>query len=201
MAGDSGLWVHYLFKPATTALILVRAWSVTPPPDRRYRVMVVVALAFCAAGDVFLMLPLENGFILGLSSFLVGHFWFIGAATRGVRFAAAPGVFAVYATVAGAILASLWTAIPGPLAVPVVAYVTVLTSMAAQGAVRLRILRTASARCLAVGGGLFLISDSLLAWDRFAGPLPLGRMWVLATYYLAIWFIARSVSGSAAGGR
>lgn len=163
--------------------------------------MVVVALLFCGAGDVFLMLPLANGFILGLASFLVGHFWFIAAATRDVRFAASPAVFAVYAAVAGAILASLWTAIPGSLAVPVVAYVTVLTSMAAQGAVRFRIIRTVSARYLAIGGGLFLVSDSLLAWDRFANPLPMGRLWVLATYYLAIWFIARSVSGSAARGR
>lgn len=180
---------------------MARAWSGREPVDTRYRAMILVALVFCAAGDIFLMLPLANGFILGLSSFLVAHFWFIGAATRGVRFAAAPAVFAGYAALAGGILASLWPAIPAALAVPVVAYVIVLTCMAAQGGARLRILRSASSRHLAIGGGLFLISDSLLAWDRFAGPLALGRLWVLATYYLAIWFIARSVSGSAARGQ
>ncbi|NMW25824.1 lysoplasmalogenase, partial [Rhodanobacter denitrificans] len=36
-------------------------------------------------------------------------------------------------------------------------------------------------------------SDSLLAWDRFRGPLPLASLWVLSAYYLALWRIARSV--------
>ena len=32
---------------------------------------------------------------------------------------------------------------------------------------------------------LFMVSDSLLAIDRFARPLPLAPLWVLATYWAA----------------
>ncbi|PSD50374.1 hypothetical protein C7E25_05325, partial [Stenotrophomonas maltophilia] len=45
----------------------------------------------------------------------------------------------------------------------------------------------------AAGALLFVASDSLLAWDRFAGGLPLASLLVLSTYYGAQYAIARSV--------
>lgn len=47
---------------------------------------------------------------------------------------------------------------------------------------------------LAIGGALFVLSDGLLAWDRFASPLPLAPLWVLSSYWAAQWCIARSVA-------
>lgn len=49
-----------------------------------------------------------------------------------------------------------------------------------------------------MGGGLFVLSDGLLAWNRFADPVPLASLWVLATYWGAQRCIARAVVG---GGR
>ena len=46
----------------------------------------------------------------------------------------------------------------------------------------------------AVGGALFVLSDSLLAWDRFGSGLPAAALLVLASYYAALWCIARSVA-------
>jgi len=43
---------------------------------------------------------------------------------------------------------------------------------------------------LALGGALFLASDALLATNKFAGPLPLAGLWILATYWAAQWCIA-----------
>jgi hypothetical protein len=39
----------------------------------------------------------------------------------------------------------------------------------------------------------FMLSGSLLVWNRFHAPIPLAAAWVLSTYYLALWWIARSV--------
>jgi uncharacterized membrane protein YhhN len=50
-----------------------------------------------------------------------------------------------------------------------------------------------SARLAAIGAVLFMVSDSLLAWDRFAGGVPARALLVLGTYYAAQWCIARSV--------
>jgi hypothetical protein len=32
----------------------------------------------------------------------------------------------------------------------------------------------------------------LLAWNRFDGPMPPAALWVLWTYHLSLWWIARS---------
>jgi len=91
--------------------------------------------------------------------------------------------------VAGVVLWRLWPGVPAALQVPVVAYVVCLAAMAAQAAV---LWRRGSLRgeVLALGGALFLASDALLATNKFAGPLPLAGLWILATYWAAQWCIA-----------
>jgi hypothetical protein len=56
-----------------------------------------------------------------------------------------------------------------------------------------------SARLAAVGAAFFVVSDTLLAWNRFGGGIPLASLWVLATYFIAQWYIARSVDLQAGG--
>ena len=52
------------------------------------------------------------------------------------------------------------------------------------------------ARSAAIGGALFVASDALLATNKFAGPLPLASLWVLASYWAAQWCIAGSLRAS-----
>ncbi len=50
---------------------------------------------------------------------------------------------------------------------------------------------------VAVGAGFFMLSDALLATNRFAHPLPMAQLWVLSSYYVAqilIVFNARPVT-------
>ncbi len=49
------------------------------------------------------------------------------------------------------------------------------------------------ARCAALGGALFMVSDSLLAINKFAVPLPLASLWILATYWFAQGCIASAL--------
>ena len=82
---------------------------------------------------------------------------------------------------------------------PVLAYVVVLASMAVLALARQwrrpqpAAVGASSARWAAAGALLFVASDSLLAWDRFAGGLPLASLLVLSTYHGAQYAIARSV--------
>jgi alkylglycerol monooxygenase len=46
---------------------------------------------------------------------------------------------------------------------------------------------------VAVGAGFFMLSDSVLALNRFVAPLPMAQFWVLATYYTAQVLIVRNV--------
>ena len=46
---------------------------------------------------------------------------------------------------------------------------------------------------MAVGACFFMLSDALLAINRFVSPLPLASLWVLSTYYVAQMLIVRHV--------
>ncbi|MDP1899600.1 MAG: lysoplasmalogenase [Rubrivivax sp.] len=177
----------FVFKPLATLIVVARAWGRGHdlPWARRW----VLAGLWCSlAGDVFLLWP-QQGFLPGLLSFLLAHLAYLVAFTRVQRLAARPLAFAAYALVAGAILWRLWPGVPSALQVPVVAYVLCLASMAAQAAV-LWLAGAPRGRVLALGGLLFMVSDALLATDKFAAPLPLAGLWVLGSYWAAQWCIA-----------
>lgn len=179
--------LNFVFKPLTTLLIIALAWprGHDLPAVRRW---VLIGLGLSLAGDVFLMWPKE-GFLPGLVSFLLAHLAYLWAFTRVARLAAKPLVFLAYGALAAAILSQLWPGVPGPLRVPVVAYVLCLASMAAQAAV---VWRSGAPRgaVLAVGGAFFMTSDALLATNKFATALPMASLWILATYWAAQWCIA-----------
>jgi len=186
-------------KPLATVLILARAWPGRGWRDATSRQRLVLAgLLLSLVGDVALLWP-KQGFLPGLVAFLLAHLCYIGAFTRGVRFAARPLAFACYAVVAFGVLAVLWPHVPSALRAPVLAYVVALAAMASQAAVLWLVARGAdAARIVAVGGALFLCSDALLAVNRFAVPLPAASLWILATYWSAQWCIARWSSAAPA---
>ncbi len=99
--------------------------------------------------------------------------------------------------------AFLYSGLNPVLRIAVAAYVVVIALMAAQAIGRTVVLRERAAWGVAVGAGFFMLSDSLLATNRFAYPLPMAQLWVLSTYYLAqilIVFNARPVVAAETSG-
>lgn len=180
-------WLNFVFKPLATLGIIAYAWDRgrDHPLQRRW---VLAGLVFSLAGDIALLWP-NQGFLPGLVSFLIAHAAYLVAFTRGQRLAARAGPFVGYAVVAGGVLWHLWPGVPPALRAPVAFYVLFLAAMAAQAAV---LWRCGSPRgaSVALGGALFVSSDALLAINRFAAPLPVSGLWILATYWLAQWLIA-----------
>jgi len=185
----------FLFKPLTTLLVIGFAWprGRTQPRQRRF---VRIGLALSLLGDIALLWPAE-GFLPGLVAFLLAHLAYIAAFCVPARLAARPLVFVVYAAAAALILSQLWAGVPGALRAPVLAYVLCLATMAAQAGVwwRVAVGRADAilARHAAIGGLLFMVSDSLLAINKFAVPLPFSPLWILLTYWVAQGFIAASL--------
>lgn len=193
--GQGWRWLHWCGKPLATVLIFVLAWRARPAQSPRYRCWILAGIAGSLAGDVFLMLP-GDLFVPGLLAFLLAHGCFIAAFLGDSRFAAPAWPLAACIAYGVVNLALLWAAIDAPLRVPVIVYVAVLAMMGGQAWARAQ-HGDAAARLAARGALVFMFSDSVLAWDRFRGPLPLASLWVLAAYYLALWWIARSVQGIA----
>jgi uncharacterized membrane protein YhhN len=210
LAGGEGgagwQWLHWIAKPLATLGILAVAAYAWPPVSRRYRMWIVAGMVFSLAGDILLMLP-ANLFVAGLLAFLGGHLCFITAFLGDSRFATRPLAWLACLLVGGANLVLLWPSIPAALHPAVAVYGLVLSAMGAQALGRAWFhvgdALALPARRAAIGGLLFMLSDSVLAWNRFHGAVPLATLWVLGSYYAALWFIARSVAqdeGVAASG-
>jgi len=196
--GHGWRWLHWSGKPLATALIFVLAWRAQPAQSPRYRRRILAGIACSLLGDVFLMLP-GDLFVPGLVAFLCGHLCFIAAFLGDSRFGARPLLLLACLGYGAMNLYLLWDAIGAPLRVPVIVYVLVLACMGGQALVRARLFaqrgdaQAPAARLAAAGALMFLLSDSLLAWNRFHGAIPWSSLWVLSAYYLALWWIARSV--------
>jgi len=188
----------FVFKPLTTVLVIAYAWPRGADVPRQQR-LVRIGLVLSLVGDVFLLWPKE-GFLPGLVSFLLAHLAYIAAFCVPARLAARPLVFVAYGVVAALILSQLWPGVPGALRASVLGYVVCLATMAAQAAVWWRSAIGSTderlARAAAIGGLLFMASDSLLAINKFALPLPFAPVWILATYWAAQWAIASSLRAS-----
>jgi uncharacterized membrane protein YhhN len=187
----------YLLKPLTTILVLALAATAPAPVSRGYQALVCAGLLFSLAGDVFLMLPRDR-FVSGLASFLVAHLFYVAAFAPRPATLAAPLVLALLVAYGIVLLRALWPRL-GTLRTPVAVYAAALLVMAWQAAERWAVLGTTPALLAALGAGWFVISDSVLAWERFRGRHAYGQAVVLGTYFAAQWLIASSVAATPSG--
>lgn len=192
------IWLHWLAKPLATGLLLMLAWRAADPLSARYRKRVCAGLVFALVGDVLLMLPVDL-FVPGLLAFLLAQLCFLAAWLDDSRFAVRPLAWLGCLAAALLLVALLWHGIAGVLRMAVIVYAATLATMAGQALGRARWHTAVAdalarpARWAAFGALVFMLSDSLLAWDRFRDPLPWAPLWILGTYYPALWAIARSV--------
>ena len=181
---------YWLFKPLTMVIALVLVAASAYPSSARGQFesknlfLLVAALAGSLAGDVFLMF--QGFFIPGLVSFLVAHLFYVALFKSGQRWFPHRGALAATLGVGAAMYAFLWAGgLPPALRAPVAAYVLVIALMAAQAIGRATVLRDTPSLLVAIGAGFFMLSDSLLATNRFVMPLPMAQVWVLSTYFAA----------------
>lgn len=146
------------------------------------------------------MLP--GFFIPGLVSFLVAHLFYIAMFKQGVPWLPSPRALLATLGIGGAMYGFLFPSLNPMLRIAVAAYVVVIALMAAQAIGRAGWLRDKASVAAAVGACLFMLSDSLLATNKFAVQFPMAQFLVLASYYTAQFLIARSArpqSPAAAG--
>ena len=165
-------------KPAVM-VFLIAAAVLIPAESDWIRWWIVIGLAFGLVGDVLLF---ADRFIPGAAAFLVGHLAYVAALVlvpqepRGLLVGAVI-VLLVAGLVGRKIVAGAWAKAP-LLGVIVGAYMAVI------GVVGVLAVGSTS-MVVAIAALLFLTSDALLAWARFVGPAPGGRVTVMVTYQLA----------------
>lgn len=171
--------VEYVLKPLTMVALIAAAVSLADPASEAARWWLVAGLICSLAGDVFLML--DDLFVPGLASFLVGHLCYI-AALINLGLEPLPTVLGVVAVVlcagvVGRIVVQGATRTDRRLTVPVAAYITAISVMVAAA------IGTVIPFAIA-GALLFYLSDACIGWSRFVGDFPQSRMAIITTYHL-----------------
>ena len=173
--------LEYACKPLTMVFLIGVAATIDVDASS-VRAWFIAALALSMLGDVFLMLP-RDVFIPGLVSFLVAHIAFIvGLWVDGVGFLAFALGLALAALavviVGGRIIRVVRASQHPEMAVPVSAYMTVISVMVASA--------VGTQEPLAIGGAsLFFCSDALIAWERFVRTHGWHRLAIIVTYHVA----------------
>lgn len=147
--------------------------------------LVLGAWAASIAGDAFL--AWSGFFIQGLASFLTAHILycvlFVKSGPRAWNMAAAIPFGLFGAGMAKWLITS--GGVPGAMLVPVMTYLVIILSMAMLAAARYKAEPTLANRTVLFGALFFVVSDSLLAINKFILPLPYSGVLVLGTYYSA----------------
>jgi uncharacterized membrane protein YhhN len=180
---------YYIFKPATTILILFVALA---SPSSKYKILIMIGILFSLMGDIFLMLPSDQ-FLIGLICFLITHICYIVAFLSDSRFGRPIWPYVLLALIAIAIFELLSGGINAAMKFPVAIYAAALSLMTAQALARNLQLKTTGSMLAAIGGILFLISDTTLAYNRFVTGFTAAPAIILSSYYAAQYFIALSV--------
>lgn len=184
---------EYVTKPLTMVVLTAAALAIAHAQHAPAYLVVTMtaALVLSLIGDVFLMLPedsasADRNFVLGLGAFLLAHVAFIAAFVR----LHAHGGYAISFVLTGLVLAGALFATVGlrvrnaaaeedaALAIPVFAYVTVISLMvvAAWWTGDLRVIP---------GALLFAVSDAMIGWTRFVRKDWELDVPIIVTYHLA----------------
>ena len=152
---------------------------------RNLRWLVLCAWASSIAGDAFL--AWSGYFIQGLASFLTAHILycilFVKSGQTKWNVALALPLVLFGAGMATWLIAS--GGVAGGLIPPVLLYLIEILTMAMYAAARYKSDPTPENRTVLIGALFFVVSDSLLAVNKFIQPLPYSGVLVLGTYYSA----------------
>lgn len=192
-------WLTYVAKPLTMVLIIGLALRAATPVDASYQWWLVVGLLFALVGDIFLMLPSDR-FLAGLVSFLVTHlcytvaFWGqIDAPYWSSLGLSSLGLSLLGLMIYAGIVYGLLHHHVGAMRFPVLIYLAAILIMAWLALTMAHQQPGAWADYAAWGSIFFVLSDSVLALNRFRRPFGAAQWIVLSSYYFAQWLIALSL--------
>ena len=185
---------HYFTKPLILVSLIVFFYKQGKHLNKSTRNITLLALVFSLVGDVLLMFVNKsaNFFISGLVAFLLAHVMYILVFLKSRnKTANVLPIVVILLIYASGVFYFVKDGL-GDMLFPVLAYLLVILVMAATAFLRKRSNRN-SYILIFVGAIFFMISDSLLALNKFYQPLPLSNISIILTYALAQYLIVLGI--------
>ncbi|MDC7241602.1 MAG: lysoplasmalogenase [Spirochaetales bacterium] len=173
--------LHYVTKPLLLPALGLYYFLTVQNPS----LFIAGALLFGWLGDILLMVPVKRNpfFLGGLLLFLAGHLCyaaaFLGSATTDSLIGAVlGGGFVVY----GILVYYKLGPRLGRFQFPVILYISAIALMGVSAAFCMGSQRPGAVLTVVAGALVFMISDNLLAWNRFVGPVRFEGVLGMSAY-------------------
>jgi uncharacterized membrane protein YhhN len=195
--GDFSL-LHHFTKPLLMPFLSIFYFILIQRSKVRVSWLIMISLFFSWLGDVFLMYQVKNSiyFMLGLGSFLIAHILYIVCyikmsnstpVDKDKRPRLARYIF--FLILIWLTLVTVLFPVLGDMKVPVVIYSIAITGMTLAALHRYQKTNSLSFWMVMVGALIFLLSDSMIAINKFLEPIPYANVLIMTTYIIAQYYI------------
>ncbi|NOR75300.1 MAG: hypothetical protein GQ525_09085 [Draconibacterium sp.] len=195
-------WLDYSFKPFILIWIggyfLMHAGNI----DKKVLKLAVFAFLFSWFGDILLMFGKIDFiyFMVGLVSFLIAQIFYISLFLRTINLSGKmpflkkkPFWLIAYIAFGLIVYTLLYSNLNSALRVAVFVYMVALLGMSAMALNRFGNGHPISFRYIFIGSLLFVLSDTMIAINKFMEPIPYEGIFIMTTYISAQYLIMRGL--------
>ena len=191
--------LHLVFKPLLLIVISVWFFLETKSNYTGFAKLMQAGFLLAWVGDVLLMFVERDPifFMLGLGAFLTTHVLYVLAFNKSVNDSTWPSYVktnpmaaAPFVLLGGVLLFMLYPNL-GDLLIPVFIYTAVIVTMVIFALNRMGRTSELSFKLIYYGALVFMLSDSLLAVNKFLAPIPYAGVLIMVPYIIAQFMIMR----------
>lgn len=187
---------RYFTKPLLMPMLMMSLIVATPRTSHvRSKLLILLALIFCMIGDILLLFQKDDViyFQYGLAAFLVGHIFYILFFTRIKPFTKNNALFTFLCGIGILayvifLLVILWKNLAKEqLEIPVATYAFTIgfLLLSTLNLLTNRRLRNIAWTYFIPGSALFILSDSILALNKFNAEISHANLLIMFTYAIA----------------
>ena len=177
--------IQFIAKPLILASLIVYFIFQSEHRNKKLRVYIGAGLLFSLAGDILLMFDADPRFFLyGLSAFLLAHIFYIlffFSALKKEKIPPAPRLFLLVAIYYAVLVFLLYPGL-GEMKLPVLIYGFIISTMFVLALHMPVMVYREAGKQLALGAAFFVLSDSLLAFNKFYHAFPYAGIFIMLTY-------------------
>lgn len=195
-------WIDYSFKPFILIWIGGYFLMYAKNIDKKVFQLAMFAFVFSWFGDMLLMFGEIDFiyFLVGLVSFLIAQIFYIFLFLRTINISGKmpflkkkPYWLILYIAFGLIVYTILYSHLDAVLRIAVFVYMTALLSMSAMALNRFGNGHPVSFSLVFIGSLLFVLSDTMIALNKFLTPIPYEGIFIMTSYISAQYLIMRGL--------
>lgn len=179
--------LHFISKPIIVSALILYFFYTTPQQETLTRRLTLCALVFSLFGDFLLLFVYKSElfFMVGLLAFLIAHILYCLVFLKRRNSTLKPyGTMFLFVAYAIGLFVLLKPGL-GNLLIPVLIYMIIILLMVITAYLRKGNAPNNSFKLVFLGALFFMVSDSILAINKFYMPVPYSHFSIMFTYALA----------------